>query len=115
MKHIKTYNQLFERRNIGTIYHFTSLVNTYHIITQDMLESYRPIDDSITKMYKSCRRACAFSLLSYHGYEAVKNSSELACYEPWDIMKFCFELTSSVIIDHASTPAEYIVSLHKEN
>ena len=52
MKHLDTFKQLFERRNIGTVYHFTSLVNTYHIISTNELESYRPIDDAIPKMYK---------------------------------------------------------------
>lgn len=90
--------------------------STYNYrISKDDFIQLEYLKDAISKMYKSCRRACAFSLLSYHGYEAVKNSGELVCYEPWDVMKFCLELTSSVIIDHASTPAEFIVSLYKED
>jgi hypothetical protein len=52
MKHLDTFEQLFERRNIGTIYHFTSLVNTFHIVTNNEMESYREIDKEITKIYK---------------------------------------------------------------
>lgn len=52
MKHLDTFEQLFERRNIGTIYHFTSLVNTFYIVTNNEMESYREIDEEITKIYK---------------------------------------------------------------
>lgn len=53
MKYFKNRESLLERRNIGTIYHFTSLVNTFHIITNNQLESYREIDEEILKIYKS--------------------------------------------------------------
>jgi hypothetical protein len=51
MKHLQYFEQIFERRNIGTIYHFTSLVNTFYIISNNELESYREIDEQIPKIY----------------------------------------------------------------
>jgi len=38
--------RILERRNTGIIYHFTSLINTYHIIKDDKMVSYRQ-DDNI--------------------------------------------------------------------
>lgn len=50
MKHLKPF--VNESRNIGTIYHFTSLINTYHIIKDNQMVSYREIDDSILDIYR---------------------------------------------------------------
>jgi SAM-dependent methyltransferase len=69
---------------------------------------------AITKMYSSSRRACALTLLSSHGYEIAKDWTDLVCYEPWEVMQFCMTLTSSVVVDHASIPAEFTVMLYKE-
>ena len=70
---------------------------------------------AVTKMYKSCRRACAFTLLSSHGYEIAKDWNELVCYEPWEVMEFCMQLTTAVVVDHASIPAEFTVSLFRDD
>lgn len=70
------------------------------------------LKENIKKMYDSSKKACALTLLSYHGYEEVKKENRLFCYEPWDIFKYCINLTSSVIIDHASITAEFIVVLY---
>lgn len=71
------------------------------------------VEKSIEKLYSICNNSCSFTLLSKHGYEQVKNEKDLFYYEPWDIIKFCFNLTSCVILDHASTPIEFIVTLYK--
>ena len=69
---------------------------------------------AITKMYRSSRRACALTLLSSHGYEIAKDWSDLVCYEPWEVMEFCMSLTSAVLVDHASIPAEFTVMLYRD-
>jgi hypothetical protein len=63
-------------------------------------------------MYKSSKKSCALTILSYHGYEEVKKDNRLFWYEPWEILQYCFSLTDSVIIDHASIPAEFILILN---
>ena len=69
---------------------------------------------AITKMYGSSRRACALTLLSSHGYEIAKDWNNLVCYEPWEVMEFCMSLTSAVLVDHASIPAEFTVMLYRD-
>ena len=48
MEHLNFFKKwsLLERKNIGTIYHFTSLVNAYHIITSNCMVSYREVEES---------------------------------------------------------------------
>ena len=70
------------------------------------------LKNSIKKMYESSKKSCALTILSYHGYEEVKKDNRLFWYEPWEILQYCFSLTDSVIIDHASIPAEFILILH---
>lgn len=70
------------------------------------------LKNNIKKMYESSKRSCALTILSYHGYEEVKKDNRLFWYEPWEILQYCFSLTDSVIIDHASLPAEFILVLH---
>lgn len=43
MKFLKTY-QLFERKQLGTLYHFTSLMNCYEIVENDRLQSMRELE-----------------------------------------------------------------------
>lgn len=56
------YLKLFERKNIGVLYHFTSLVNTYFIILNNELESHREIDPQIINTYpKTSKFTTTFS------------------------------------------------------
>lgn len=70
------------------------------------------LKNNIKKMYESSKSSCALTILSHHGYEEVKKDNRLFCYEPWEVLQYCFSLTDSVIIDHASLPAEFILVLH---
>lgn len=82
-----------------------------YCFSQDKNIQFEYLKAAISKMYNSCKRACSFTLLSFHGYDLVKDCNELVCYEPWDVLKFCVGLTSAVVIDHASNPAEFVVTL----
>ena len=57
--------KLFERKQIGTIYHFTSLVNLYYILQDDYLESIRDIDDDIKNRYPSKKNKYAITTFSF--------------------------------------------------
>lgn len=70
---------------------------------------------AIAKMFASCKYACAFSLLSAYGYESARKWETLACYEPCDVLRYCLTLTSSVVVDHASLPAEFAVFLYHDS
>lgn len=84
-------------------------------VYKDDKEQFRYLTEAIAKMYRTCKRGCAFTLLSSHGYEVAKDCAELACYEPWEVMEFCMGLTSAVVVDHASLPAEFAVSLFHDD
>lgn len=83
-------------------------------VHQDDKAQFEYLKTAITKMFGSCRRACALTLLSSHGYEIAKNWNDLVCYEPWEVMEFCMSLTSAVVVDHASIPAEFTVMLYRD-
>lgn len=88
-------------------------IGTFNIRTFEKdEEQIEYLKANIKKMFASSKKACALTLLSYHGYEQVKEENRLFCYEPWDIFRYCFELTSSVTIDHASMPAEFVLVLY---
>jgi ubiquinone/menaquinone biosynthesis C-methylase UbiE len=70
------------------------------------------LKNNINKMFNVSKKACALTLLSYHGYEEIKKENRLFCYEPWEIIQYCFSLTNSVIIDHASMQAEFVLILY---
>lgn len=49
MKYLKPY-QLFEAKQVGILYHFTSLMNCYEILSSGMLESTREVNDDDAKV-----------------------------------------------------------------
>ena len=57
--------KLFERKQIGIIYHFTSLVNLYYILKDDHLIAYRDIDDEIKNIYPSKKNKDAITTFSF--------------------------------------------------
>lgn len=71
------------------------------------------LKNNIKKMFDMCSSSCSFTLLSRHGYENIEEQEELFFYEPWEIMKYCLELTPSVLVDHSSIPIEFITTLYK--
>lgn len=88
-------------------------VGTFNIrCFDDDQDQINYLKNNIKKMYESSKRSCGLTILSYHGYEEVKKDNRLFWYEPWEILQYCFSLTDSVIIDHASIPAEFILILH---
>jgi SAM-dependent methyltransferase len=70
---------------------------------------------SVEKLYLLSNRVCCFTLLSKHGCEYLKNEKDLFYYEPWEVLEYCLNLTSSVTLDHASIPIEFIVTLYKDS
>lgn len=72
------------------------------------------VKKSIEKIYAISEKVCSFTLLSRHGCEYLQNEKDLFYYEPWEILEYCFSLTSSVVLDHASIPVEFIVTLYKD-
>ncbi len=83
-------------------------------VAPDDADQFRYLQEAIAKMFTSCKVACSFTLLSGHGYEYARNFDTLACYEPWDVLRFCMTLTSAVVIDHASLPAEFAVFMYRD-
>lgn len=81
-------------------------------VFEEDAEQINYLKENIKKMFYSSKKACALTLLSYHGYEEVKKENRLFCYEPWETMQYCFSLTNSVIIDHASMAAEFVLVLY---
>ncbi len=56
--------------------------------------------------------AVNMSLLSHHGYEIAKQFDCLVTYEPYEAVQEALKITPSIILDHASLPAEFILSLY---
>lgn len=71
------------------------------------------LKNNIKKMFDMCSSSCSFTLLSRHGYDNINEQEDLFFYEPWEIMKYCLELTPSVLVDHSSIPIEFITTLYK--
>jgi SAM-dependent methyltransferase len=74
------------------------------------------LEKAIKKMFDYSNKGIAFTLLSSHGYEIAKTlfKERLYFYEPSEILSYCLKFTSSVVLNHASLPAEFIVYLYKE-
>ena len=52
MKYLNTY-KLFERKQMGIIYHFTSLISLYYILKSDEMTTITDINHSVLKAYPS--------------------------------------------------------------
>lgn len=83
-------------------------------VSDDDAVQFEYLCEALRKMYDSCKKACVVTLLSSHGYEVARDWKELACYEPWDVMRFCMSMTSAVYVDHASIPAEFVVACFRD-
>ena len=88
MNYIENYTLFTERRNVGKIYHFTSLINTYNIIMRDEMESYREADPIITKTYnKTDDNMTTFSFTrdkNFHKYGSGNIDTILTCRLDFD-------------------------------
>lgn len=70
------------------------------------------LKQNIQKMYSICNKCCSFTLMSKHGNQNSEDG--LFYYNPWNILEYCLDLTSSVILDHSSIPIDFIVTLYKD-
>jgi len=89
-------------------------VGTFNIKFSNKEDQMEYLKSNIEKMFNMCNKSCSFTLLSRHGYEDLQKQEGLFSYEPWEIIKYCLELTPSVLLDHSSIPVEFIVTLYKD-
>jgi SAM-dependent methyltransferase len=115
----KHKNNLFENASLLDLpddlkYDMVLCVGVFSLKVFEKQQQIEYVKKSIEKLYAISEKVCSFTLLSRHGCDYLKNEKDLFYYEPWEILEYCFGLTSSVILDHASIPIEFIVTLYKD-
>lgn len=63
-------------------------------------------------MYELCTKAVSMTLLSHYGYEVAKGFDCLVCYEPGEIVQQVLSITPSLVMDHQSLPAEFVITMY---
>jgi len=74
-------------------------------------DQFTYLKTAISKMFKQCREGTAISLLSDE-FDTLHHDM-LHYYDPSEVLKHCFSLTSNIQVDHISLKPQFIVRLYK--
>jgi len=72
------------------------------------------VPEAMKILFNLCTKAVNMTLLSYHGYEIAKKYDCLVCYEPGEMIQKALSITPSIVMDHQSLPAEFVITLYHD-